>query len=254
MGKGGDYRLICGDANEVIPRLVKEGIEVDMVFCSPNPVFFSLMTKGSEVGQEGNTANVGSETKMSHYLAHLENIFKKVHLLLKESGSLWVHMMDVYMMRGSMPQVPERFAQMMSDTGPGGGHWWFLRGKRVWLRGPHEITEGNNILPWDWEYIYWFTKQEKEYVWNADSPYAKTSVINAPYEKKPRPDGGSGFPHQVVIEAMDLTTKKGDTVLDCFMGTGETGVAALTEKRKFIGIDLLPEAITLAQRRLSRLT
>ena len=34
-----------------------------------------------------------------------------------------------------------------------------------------------------------------------------------------------------------LTTNPGDTVLDCFMGSGTTGEAAFLEKRKFIGIE-----------------
>jgi DNA modification methylase len=232
--------LICGDANVVIPRLVKEGIEVDMVFCSPNPIFHSL--KDPTIGP----VDVGSETKMSHYLAHLENIFKKVYLLLKDSGSLWIHMADAYMMRGSMPQVPERFAIQMVES-----HIWFLRGKRVWIRGEHEIpSEGpKNMSPWNWEPIYWFTKQEDGYVWNDGQRCAYTSVVNAPFEGR-RADGGSGFPYKVINEAMYMTTKPGDTVLDCFVGSGETGIAALQEGRKFIGIDISADKIALAQRRL----
>jgi site-specific DNA-methyltransferase (adenine-specific) len=62
------------------------------------------------------------------------------------------------------------------------------------------------------------------------------------------------LPEEVMIEAIDLTTKEGDTILDCFMGTGQTGIAALTENRKFIGIELSADKVALAQRRLSRLT
>jgi hypothetical protein len=159
-------------------------------------------------------------------------------------------MMDKWMTpTGSMIQVPERFALMMT-----GKYEWLLRGKRVWLRGPHEITKGStaaaSLCSWDWEPIYWFTQQQEGYTFNTASPYAKTSVImHSPYvEEVPN------LPEEVMIEAIDLTTKEGDTILDCFMGTGQTGIAALTENRKFIGIELSADKVALAQRRLSRLT
>ena len=41
-----------------------------------------------------------------------------------------------------------------------------------------------------------------------------------------------------------LTTNQGDTVLDCFMGSGTTGEAAFLEKRKFIGIEREEEYFT----------
>jgi DNA methylase len=246
-----DYRLITGDANEVIPNLVKEGVKVDMVFCSPNPLFFSLK-RGAEIEKQS-AANVGSEHTLQDYLTHLYNIFMKIRLVLKHTGSLFVHMMDTYLMQGSMVQIPERFAIMMAAVNDAGSRLWLLRGKYVWLRGSHEITEGSNISPWDWEPIYHFTKQETGYTWNADAHLANTSVVHGPWER-PRNDGGSGFPHLVIMELMSLTTKPGDTVMDCFMGTGETGVAALRVGRKFIGIDLFAEKVALSQRRLRNLS
>lgn len=42
----------------------------------------------------------------------------------------------------------------------------------------------------------------------------------------------------------------GATVLDCFMGSGSTGVAAVNTGRKFIGIEALPAYFETAQRRI----
>ena len=44
-------------------------------------------------------------------------------------------------------------------------------------------------------------------------------------------------PVELMRHLIGLTTKPGDTVLDCFMGSGTSGVAAHLEKRKFIGIE-----------------
>lgn len=46
-----------------------------------------------------------------------------------------------------------------------------------------------------------------------------------------------------------LLTDEGDVVLDCFMGSGTTGVAAQNLGRKFIGIEKSPEFVETAKRR-----
>lgn len=44
-------------------------------------------------------------------------------------------------------------------------------------------------------------------------------------------------PVDLMRHLIRLTTNEGDTVLDCFMGSGTTGVAAHLEGRRFIGIE-----------------
>ena len=48
-----------------------------------------------------------------------------------------------------------------------------------------------------------------------------------------------------------LVSKKGDTVLDPFMGSGTTGVACKQLDRNFIGIELNEEYIVIAEKRIS---
>lgn len=48
-------------------------------------------------------------------------------------------------------------------------------------------------------------------------------------------------------------TKPGDTILDPFNGSGTTGVAAIRNDRKYVGIELNPDYIQLAIKRLSEL-
>lgn len=47
-----------------------------------------------------------------------------------------------------------------------------------------------------------------------------------------------------------LVTPPGGIILDCFLGSGTTGVAALRNKFDFIGIELSPEYFAIAQRRI----
>ena len=62
--------------------------------------------------------------------------------------------------------------------------------------------------------------------------------------------GHSGFPLALAETCILLSTKEEDTVLDCFMGSGTTGVACKRLNRKFIGIDLDKDIYDLAVNRI----
>lgn len=51
---------------------------------------------------------------------------------------------------------------------------------------------------------------------------------------------------------MRVSSNPGDTVLDCFMGSGSTGVACIHEGRDFIGIEKDAEYFRIAKMRLEQ--
>jgi DNA modification methylase len=60
------------------------------------------------------------------------------------------------------------------------------------------------------------------------------------------------FPMELCSRLIDIYTKKGEVVLDPFMGSGSTLVVAKDKFRKAIGFDVNPSFIALAKRRLSQ--
>lgn len=62
--------------------------------------------------------------------------------------------------------------------------------------------------------------------------------------------GHSGFPIELPETCILLSTNKGDTVLDPFMGTGTTGVACKQLGRNFIGIDMSKEYTEISKNRI----
>ncbi len=66
------------------------------------------------------------------------------------------------------------------------------------------------------------------------------------------PAGEHPTPKPVSLMARCIinSTDKGDTILDPFMGSGSTGVAAVRERRHFIGIEIEPKYFDLACRRI----
>lgn len=76
--------------------------------------------------------------------------------------------------------------------------------------------------------------------------------------KKPRgresiPDHPTQKPIKLMEWLINLTTNEGDVVLDCFAGTGTTGVAANNLNRHSIMIDASPEYVKLITDRMNEL-
>ena len=59
------------------------------------------------------------------------------------------------------------------------------------------------------------------------------------------------FPVELPRRLIRLLTDDGDTVLDPFMGSGTSGVAAVAAGRDFIGVDKDAAAVDAARRRIS---
>lgn len=92
---------------------------------------------------------------------------------------------------------------------------------------------------------------------NADTYADKGSAARFFYTAKAsRDERGDGNNHPTVkpVDLMRylvrLVTPPGGLVVDCFMGSGTTGVAAFLEGFQFIGIELNPEYAALAERRI----
>lgn len=58
------------------------------------------------------------------------------------------------------------------------------------------------------------------------------------------------FPLQLIIDHIKSWTNEGDTVLDPFVGSGTSGIAALKLNRNFIGIDIVPEYCKLTEEQI----
>ncbi|MDR3328565.1 MAG: site-specific DNA-methyltransferase [Prevotellaceae bacterium] len=104
----------------------------------------------------------------------------------------------------------------------------------------------------EFEYIYIFWKpgvttydrgrlSDTEWkTWGARGVWSFPSVrANDDHEAK--------FPIELPLRVIKLLSNKGDTVLDCFIGSGTTAIAALRMGRKYIGMELKPEYANLAK-------
>lgn len=85
-------------------------------------------------------------------------------------------------------------------------------------------------------------------------PYERDSFCAVTLLDFPKPVAVSGHPTEKPVDLEEYLvrtyTEPGQVVLDPFMGSGSTGVAAVRAGRQFIGMELSPEYFEMAKRRM----
>lgn len=132
--------------------------------------------------------------------------------------------------------------------------------RRVWVKDAAWENSRWSTLSYrsvdEFEYLYFFwkpgiTRVDRERLtptewkeWGARGVWSFPSVrANDDHEAK--------FPIELPKRAIRLLTDPGEVVLDCFLGSGTTAIAALKEHRRFIGIELEKKYVALAKRHIS---
>lgn len=80
----------------------------------------------------------------------------------------------------------------------------------------------------------------------------KKDVIESPVEITKDNKHPAVFPTYIVQELIKLLSKENDIVLDPFCGSGTTCIAAKTLNRNYLGIEINPEYVALANERLAQ--
>ena len=78
----------------------------------------------------------------------------------------------------------------------------------------------------------------------------KRDVIISPVESLKGYHHPAVYPEKIIEKFIGLLTKQGDVVLDPFIGSGTTAIAAKLLHRHFVGIDINPAYITIIEQRL----
>lgn len=90
-------------------------------------------------------------------------------------------------------------------------------------------------------------RTEKHFIINKDKVKSNVWKFAVANNKTIHP---AVFPLQLAIDHILSWTNEGDMVLDPFVGSGTSGIAALQLDRNFIGIDIVPEYCELATKQI----
>jgi site-specific DNA-methyltransferase (cytosine-N4-specific) len=218
---------------------------------------------------------IGLEQTLPEFVRRLRCIFSEVRRVLRDDGVLWLNIGDGYTSGNRGWRAPDkknraRAMEIRPDTPEGlkpkdlmGIPWrlafalqedgWYLRADIIWHK-PNAMPESVKDRPTRaHEYLFMFSKSEKYFydrqailesngrnkrsVWNINTQaYAGAHFAT--------------FPSKLVEPCIKSSTRPGDFVLDPFFGSGTAGLAAIELARKYVGIELHPEYIDLAKRRL----
>jgi site-specific DNA-methyltransferase (adenine-specific) len=106
----------------------------------------------------------------------------------------------------------------------------------------------NNFLP-DTEYCIFIRGKNTTFVNGLQFNLYRKYWIT-PIEK--RPDHPTPKPLELMEKHILISSEKGQTVLDPFMGSGTTGVACKELDRNFIGIEISEKYFKIAERRINQ--
>ncbi|MGE5601398.1 MAG: DNA-methyltransferase [Clostridia bacterium] len=156
----------------------------------------------------------------------------------------------------SLLQIPHRFSIGMTDR-----LGWLLSNDISWYKpnGQPNTAKKRCMYGYD-ERVLLFVKDHEKLAFTVPlvpSRQDMSKLIDAhqvweiPTEQSELKHYSS-FPIDLCNRCIYAGCPEGGVVLDPFMGSGTTGISTLKNKRHFIGIDISPEYVAIAEKRLMR--
>lgn len=135
--------------------------------------------------------------------------------------------------------------------------------RRVWVKDAcwensrWSTLSYRSVDEFEYIYIFWkpgFTLVDRDRLTTKEwTDWGSRGVWEFP-SVRANDDHGAKFPIELPRRVIKLFTSPGEVVLDCFIGSGTTAVAAIKEDRRFIGIELKPDYAALTRMRIAEET
>ena len=258
--------LIGGDSLAVLTSMPASSVQTVVT----SPPYWSLRDYGI-------TGQVGLEPSVYAFIDSLADLFDQVHRVLRSDGTLWLNIGDSYTsgnrgwrapdkknsaramsVRPPTPEglkdkdligVPWRLAFALQERG------WYLRSEVIW-RKPNAQPESVRDRPTrDHEQLFLLSKSEqyKYDIAAVKGPNDRRlrTVWDIPTQINREASGHfATYPAALAERCIQITSQPGDVVLDPFLGSGTTALAAGALGRRFLGVELHPDYLAMSRRRL----
>ncbi|NMB99066.1 MAG: site-specific DNA-methyltransferase, partial [Thermoanaerobaculaceae bacterium] len=207
--------------------------------------------------------NVGKEydenLTLQEYRDFLKRVWKEVERVLVPGGRCCINIANL----GRKPYIPLHsfIIEDMLELN------FLMRGEIIW----NKSSSGSPSTAWgSWlsaknptlrdihEYILVFSKGNfsrdsfgrKSTITKEQFLEYTKSVWTFPAEMASKVGHPAPFPVELPFRLIELYTFEGEVVLDPFLGSGQTAIAALKSRRKYVGYEINPDYIKLAEKRI----
>jgi DNA modification methylase len=237
---------------------------LDRIFCCSAEKMADLPDNSVHLLVTSPPYNVGKaydhDLTLEEYLAFLERVWVECFRILVSGGRACINVANL----GRKPYIPLHtwITESMLKAG------YLMRGEVIWNKAASASpstawgswkSATNPTLRDVHEYILIFSKG----VYKRDNPQQKENTISKeefleftksvwtfPAEPASKVGHPAPFPVELPYRLIQLYSFKGDVVIDPFMGSGQTALAALKTGRHYIGYENNPEYVALAEARI----
>ncbi|MES9685609.1 site-specific DNA-methyltransferase [Gottfriedia acidiceleris] len=216
-----DLKLINGDAYSEINKIASNSVHL---ICTDPPYFISRKTNFSKGGGDqkkfGSISMEFGEWDLEENRINWFNLLQEFKRVLVPGGTMIIFY-DIFKM-SDIRLNAEKLKLKQPRIG-------------IWEKtNPVPINAKVNYLSNSREYFISYTKGKKR-TFNAyyDKAYFEAPIVSGKVRFHP-----CQKPVTLLEIIISTHTNESETVLDCFMGSGSTGQAAINLKRNFIGIEL----------------
>ena len=242
-------------SNDIVNRIYNQS-STDMHQLPDNCVHLMVTSPPYNVGKE-----YDDDLTETEYSSLLYSVWREVYRVLAPGGRACINIANI----GRKPYIPLNalISNQMSEIG------YLMRGEIIWDKSASAgascawgswRSASNPVLRDTHEYILVFSKgQYNRPSKNKSSTITKDefleftkSVWMFPAESAKRVNHPAPFPIELPRRLIQLYTYTDDIVLDPFVGSGTTGVAAYRSGRRFVGYDISSEYVSIAVSRLAQ--
>jgi site-specific DNA-methyltransferase (adenine-specific) len=237
---------------------------LDRIFCTSSEEMSELPDCCLHLMITSPPYNVGkdydSNLTLGEYLTFLRRVWKEVYRVLVPSGRACINIANL----GRRPYIPLHafIIQDMIDLG------FHMRGEIIWDKGSSAsvstawgswLSASNPTLRDVHEYILVFSKgaNKRHKPENGTSTITKEeflesskSVWKFPAVSAKKIGHPAPFPTELPRRLIQFYTFDGDVVLDPFMGSGQVALAAIESGRRYVGYEINPDYVELANKRV----
>ncbi|MFN3135596.1 MAG: DNA-methyltransferase [Candidatus Kryptonium sp.] len=236
---------------------------LDKIFCKSSEKMGELPDNSVHLMVTSPPYNVGKEydenLTLDEYRAFLKMVWSEVRRVLVPGGRACINIANL----GRKPYIPLHafIIEDMLDLG------FLMRGEIIWNKGSSSspstawgtwLSAKNPTLRDVHEYILVFSKGtftrenlgRKSTISRDEFLEFTKSVWTFPAEPATKVGHPAPFPVELPYRLIQLYTFEGEIVLDPFMGSGQTGIAAIKSNRHYIGYEINEEYVKLAEKRI----